>query len=94
MAVAFFTQTINVASLGPNNKFSTGNTCLELPVSNNDQVTGIPNSDLHIYVTWEDTPLKAYAARGGLCLLNNGPRFGRISFNTASPEFSNLSYTN
>ncbi len=70
----FFQYAINVNRLTINNKFPSGqSTCFAITVSATDKNPGIPDSDLHLYVVWENVGTGTYAANAGYCILNMGP---------------------
>jgi hypothetical protein len=55
-------------------------------VKDEDVTVGIPDSDVHVYVTWSNEPDSGYYAYAGFCVMGGvqgGPTFGAINFNYA-----------
>jgi hypothetical protein len=85
-----------VNRLSQPNQFPSGQTTCQKTVVQNkaDFNPGIPNSDLHLYVIWENSGKNSYAASAGLCVLNAGPRFGAVYFNIGSGTYREPKGTN
>ena len=98
VARTFFEYFIKVNRLASANTLPAGTTtCNGYTVPTNDVSpnSGIINSDLHLYVLWENkTPPSSYAVVASYCVLNSGPRFGTINFNTAHTYYSSITTIN
>lgn len=87
--VKFLSNFLKVVSTPGYNIFKNGDltTCIgDVKVPANDMKVGIPNSDLHLYVIYENNPVSSYLANAGWCSLYTTlslvrPNFGRIKFN-------------
>ncbi len=74
VAKNFFQKAIQVNRLTVNNKFpSNHSSCFTITVPAADKFLGISDSDLHLYVQWENVGYGTYAANAGHCVLNAGP---------------------
>jgi hypothetical protein len=70
----FFQYAIEVNRLTVNNQFPSGmSTCFTITVPPADKSPGIADSDLHLYVVWENVGAGTYSANAGYCVLNSGP---------------------
>lgn len=85
----FFSDTISVKRRKEDLFFpwsDNGLKCNDVVVLDGDSNTGIPNSDLHIYYTFENDITKSYIANAIACVVqsrDNRPIFGRIKINIA-----------
>lgn len=53
-----------------NNIFNgSSSSCIDVKVPNNDKTIGIPNSDLHLYITYQNDPSSGFLANAGACIL-------------------------
>jgi hypothetical protein len=94
VASVFFEYAIFVNRLSVQNQFPNGTpNCFTITVPAADYDPGIPNSDLHLYVDWENVGSGTYIATSGYCVLNAGPRFGLVNFNVGSSEYSSFTST-
>jgi len=88
-AVKFLSNFLKVVPTTGNNILCSGDlaTCLsDVNVPINDRTTGIPNSDLHLYIIYVNDPNSSYLANAGWCSFYETesllrPNFGRIKFN-------------
>ncbi|KRX02509.1 Insulin-like growth factor binding protein, N-terminal [Pseudocohnilembus persalinus] len=66
-----------------NNIFEYEGNCLDVNVQKEDRKQGISDSDLHIYVIWDEDRNTDYTIQGRACYYYEGelPTFGRIKFN-------------
>ncbi|EGR27277.1 leishmanolysin family protein, putative [Ichthyophthirius multifiliis] len=82
----YFANLIKVIPKSGNNKFPSGwsTTCINVAVPSADQTIGIPNSDLHLYITYQNNPTSTVLASASFCAIDSifqRPNFGRIQFN-------------
>lgn len=75
-------MTIEPASSNLVFRGSTGQ-CLSHSVSLQDTSSGVPDSDLHIYVIYENNAASPAKAYGKHCQIDVHPTFGLISLNVA-----------
>ncbi|KAL4453892.1 hypothetical protein ABPG74_003775 [Tetrahymena malaccensis] len=94
--INFLSNFIKVQPNASNNVFNnqtSDGTCITVIPSQEDQATGIPNSDLHLYFIFNNDPQAKYLANAGFCNMQQTstymrPNFGRILFNIANMKNS------
>jgi hypothetical protein len=94
VAKTFFEYAIYVNRLSFPNQFPSGTPdCLNFIVPGADYNPGISDSDLHLYVDWNNDGEDNYDATSGFCVLNAGPRFGLVKFNVGSSRYNAIKGT-
>lgn len=85
VAVNFLKKLIKVIPFASNNIYSNGSStiCIDLNVPLEDRTTGIPDSDLHLYISYYFDTAPSTVANGGWCSLYQStmitrPNFGRV----------------
>lgn len=83
-AKIYFSRLLKVYPIQGNNLFPRGWTpiCMEVNVGNNEKTTGIPNSDLHLYVNYLNDANISMLANAGFCAIGGNavprPVYGRV----------------
>ncbi|EGR31368.1 leishmanolysin family protein, putative, partial [Ichthyophthirius multifiliis] len=85
----YFQKLLKVYPLKGNNIFPRGWSpeCLQVQVPQNDQIVGVPNSDLHLYVIYTKQNSGMLANAGFCAMADVGiprPTYGRVNFNLSN----------
>lgn len=98
----FFSSLLTIVPVEGNNVYEQyySNHCSNYIPSSADSTTGIPNSDMHIYVTSSYESTASFIAWASSCAFapDGRPRFGRINFNEyyfpeTMSDFTYVEYT-
>ncbi|EGR33968.1 leishmanolysin family protein, putative [Ichthyophthirius multifiliis] len=86
ISILYFQNLIKVIPIQGNNIFPQNwySPCLNVQVPLKDQTLGVPNSDLHLYITYIDNPYSSVLSSASFCAVDpilKRPTFGRIQYN-------------